>query len=202
VIRACALVALAGCLGKPSFDCELAPVATTDTVAQIGTLGGVPKGRVACDGGFAVGLTVALTADRDAAHGNEYIVAKVAMLCAPIWQRDDAFVTGATATQLVATGNAALQADQTAACDPGEVVVGIDVHMVEAGGLFNSVAIECAALTTGAHGMPRVVDIPNTGTSMADGHATCGDEVATEMQGWTGNEVDQLQISCSAPGCS
>jgi hypothetical protein len=164
--------------------------------------GGTPRDPVACDSGFAVGLAVALT--QDAAHGNEYIVAKVAMLCAPITQRDDAFVTGAVTTQLVAQGGDAVSGDETASCAPGEALVGIDAHLITTDGLFNSVSIECAALTpSGPRANAETVAVPNTGTTAADAHAGCGDgTVVDQAQGFAGGEVDRLQITCSAPGCS
>ena len=201
MIRAAPMLALVGCLAKPGFECDLAP-GLLDLGGHIGSNGGVPQDSVTCGGGFAVGLTVALTADRDGGHGNEYIVAKVAMLCAPIAQRDDAAVTGDATTQLVAQGGAMIQGDQTASCASGHAMVGVAANLVTVDGLFNAVSIDCARITPRGLATPEVIAVPDTGTATANAHALCGaGEVIIEMRGWTGNEVDQLELSCAAPSC-
>jgi hypothetical protein len=190
-------------LAKPGFECDLVAQAT-HVGEQIGSQGGVPQDTVGCVDGFAVGLAVALTADPDGAHNNEYIVVKISMLCAGVVERDGGFEIEPTTSMLVVEGGSATQGDQTATCGPTQVVVGLDAHMVEAAGLFNSVAIECAALSPSglARETSTTIAVPNTGTELQDGHATCtGGAVVSGFKGWSGNHVDQLQLQCSAPAC-
>jgi hypothetical protein len=193
---------LAGCLSRPGFECELV-TGFSEAGETIGTGGGGAQPPVACDG-FVVGLTVALTKDPDPAFNNEFIVARLVMVCATITERDDGFVAGPPIPTLVAQGLKDVQDDQTAMCPSGHALVSADAHLVTADGLFNSVTLHCAAFTpNGVSRNHTTVTLPDTGTATANAHASCADDEAISgLRGWQGGEIDQFQLTCSTPTCN
>lgn len=205
IARPAALAVIAsGCLSKPGLDCELAAVGAGQIDAQIGTAGGVPSGATDCGPRAVVGVGFWLTRDPNMMFGEKTAV-RAALRCATLENHDGGYATGAT-EDLAAIGGSEAKLDGPffAECPGGRVVIGLAAQLLGATGLFNSIAIDCAALDPGGAPAGDAVRVPvvGTGTGPTEVEAACREgRVLHGLESVSGRELDQVKLRCAQATC-
>lgn len=206
VVRAAAVAVLAtGCLSKPSFECAITiDPDLAQSAAVIGMEGGVPSGAVDCGGRPAVGVGFTMT--HDPGGFGEKTAVTASLRCGLISSHDGDGRTDATEdTPLIGGFEQNLDGPFFADCPDGQVVIGLAAHIVGAGGLFNSIAIDCAAFdpTGAATGKVTRRPVMGTGTEPTDAEAPCGPDRALHgLESTSGSQLDRIELACAPAACT
>ena len=209
--RALALVAFAGCLDKPSYECLALEQQPSTQDATLGTSGGVPMTEADCGtGDYAIGVGVAMTAGIDTMV-NDLAVVGMFLACATVENHDDVIRYEQTYTQSTFGGGGATGGRSAATtCSPGEVVVGIEANVFtpSSGDRLNSIAIHCQGFDLTGKLAGTVTPVPVTSSAGVNGFlpsnavAACGFERALHgVVPHAGDELDQLELLCARSQC-
>jgi len=194
------MFAAAGCLSKPSFDCAVAP-GPDQTEPGIGSQGGVPLGSADCGDQSLVGLGFTLTREN---MPNQRTTITATLRCAPVSYRGRS-ETGATKNVRVPGGSEQnVDGPFFGDCPDGQVVIGLAAHIVGQGGVFNSIAVKCAALDPMGRPIGNVTEISvtATGSEPAEVSANCtADGVLHGLEATGGNQLDRIALRCTHPSC-
>ena len=196
----------AGCLSRPSFECEIALV-FDQTYARIGNNGGIPRQSTTCGERAVVGVGLSMSSDVNAMYRQRTAVTAW-LRCATMANHDGEYAAGGT-EDVAAPGGGRTEVDAPvfADCPRGQIVVGLAAHIVGQGGLFNSLSIQCAALdpmgVPVGQGQADRIPLIATGSEPINAEAKCNaGDAAHGFRPYTGSELDQLELICGRASCA
>lgn len=196
-------VLAAGCLSKPGLECEIARGSERSQV-EMGTMGGGGGVKIDCGERSVVGVGFTLSSQNNGVF-DEKTATKVSLRCATLSNHDGDHATGAIEdTALVGGFESNIDGPFFADCPGGRVLIGLAAHVVGTNRLFNSLAIDCAALDPSGAPSGDVVRRPvlGTGTRPTDLAGTCMPGQAVHgLEPVSGSELDRIRLTCAPNTC-